>query len=143
MKVLDLGLIEYETAWKLQEQYAAEIAAGKRPPTLLLLEHPHVYTFGRRGKQENLLWGESQLKEKGIAIHWVDRGGDVTYHGPGQLVGYPLIPLALPSPAGEGLEVRKIRVFRKPITSATSANWSRRSSARWRGSDSRQDSAPA
>ena len=92
-KVLDLGLIEYEQAWKLQDQYAAEIAEGKRSPTLLLLEHPHVYTFGRRGKQENLLWGESQLKEKGIAIHWVDRGGDVTYHGPGQLVGYPLMPL--------------------------------------------------
>ena len=92
-EVLDLGLIEYETAWKLQDQYAAEIAQGKRRPTLLLLEHPHVYTFGRRGKQENLLWGESQLQEKGIAIHWVDRGGDVTYHGPGQLVGYPLIPL--------------------------------------------------
>jgi len=91
--VEDLGLVEYETAWKLQDQYAAEIAAEKRTPTLLLLEHPHVYTFGRRGKQENLLWGESQLKEKGIAIHWVDRGGDVTYHGPGQLVGYPLFPL--------------------------------------------------
>lgn len=93
IEVHDLGLIEYESAWKLQDQYAAEIAEGKRSPTLLLLEHPHVYTFGRRGKQENLLWGESQLKEKGIAIHWVDRGGDVTYHGPGQLVGYPLIPL--------------------------------------------------
>jgi len=93
LEILDLGLIEYEAAWKLQDQYAAEIAEGKRPPTLLLLEHPHVYTFGRRGKQENLLWGESQLKEKGIAIHWVDRGGDVTYHGPGQLVGYPLLPL--------------------------------------------------
>jgi lipoate-protein ligase B len=64
----------------------------------LLLEHPNVYTFGRRGKQENLLWGESQLKEKGIAIHWVDRGGDVTYHGPGQLVGYPLLPLGSPHP---------------------------------------------
>jgi lipoate-protein ligase B len=93
VEVLDLGLIEYETAWKLQDRYAAEIAEGRRPPTLLLLEHPHVYTFGRRGKQENLVWGESQLKEKGIVIHWVDRGGDVTYHGPGQLVGYPLIPL--------------------------------------------------
>jgi lipoate-protein ligase B len=91
--VEDLGLIEYESAWKLQERYAMEIAQGKRAPTLLLLEHPHVYTFGRRGRQENLLWGESQLKEKGIAIHWVDRGGDVTYHGPGQLVGYPLLPL--------------------------------------------------
>ena len=91
--VEDLGLIEYEAAWKLQDQYSAEIAEGNRPPTLLLLEHPHVYTFGRSGKQENLLWGESQLKEKGIDIHWVDRGGDVTYHGPGQLVGYPLMPL--------------------------------------------------
>jgi lipoate-protein ligase B len=96
-EVLDLGMIEYEAAWKLQDQYAAEIAEGKRPPTLLLLEHPHVYTFGRRGKQENLLWGEAQLKEKGIAIHWVDRGGDVTYHGPGQLVGYPLLPLGIQS----------------------------------------------
>jgi lipoate-protein ligase B len=93
MDVLDLGLMEYERAWNLQEEYAREIAAGKRPPTLLLLEHPHVYTFGRRGKQENLLWEESRLKEKGIAVHWVDRGGDVTYHGPGQLVGYPLLPL--------------------------------------------------
>jgi lipoate-protein ligase B len=101
--VLDLGLIDYESAWKMQEDFAREIAEGTRPPTLLLLEHPHVYTFGRRGKQENLLWGESQLKEKGIAIHWVDRGGDVTYHGPGQLVGYPLIPLALPSPSGRGV----------------------------------------
>jgi len=93
LEVIDLGLIEYEAAWKLQDQYAEDIAEEKRQPTLLLLEHPHVYTFGRRGKQENLLWGESRLKEKGIAIHWVDRGGDVTYHGPGQLVGYPLIPL--------------------------------------------------
>lgn len=89
----DLGLIEYERAWKLQEEYASEVAAGTRPPTLLLLEHPHVYTFGRKGRAENLLWGEEKLKEKGIVIHWVDRGGDVTYHGPGQLVGYPLIPL--------------------------------------------------
>jgi lipoate-protein ligase B len=100
--IIDLGLIEYEAAWKLQDQYAADIAERKRPPTLLLLEHPHVYTFGRRGKQENLLWGEAQLKEKGIAIHWVDRGGDVTYHGPGQLVGYPLIPLIPLSPRERG-----------------------------------------
>jgi lipoyl(octanoyl) transferase len=97
VKVLDLGLVRYEAAWALQNQYAEEIAQGTRLPTLLLLEHSHVYTFGRRGKQENLLWGEAQLKEKGIAIHWVDRGGDVTYHGPGQLVGYPLIPLGAQS----------------------------------------------
>jgi lipoyl(octanoyl) transferase len=73
------------------------------PPTLLLLEHPHVYTFGRRGQAENLLWNESQLIEKRIATHWVDRGGDVTYHGPGQLVGYPLIPLT-PIPSSSGGE---------------------------------------
>lgn len=103
LEVIDLGLMEYEQAWKLQDEYAREIAEGKRAPTLLLVEHPHVYTFGRRGKQENLLWGESQLKEKGIAIHWVDRGGDVTYHGPGQLVGYPLIPLTpIPSVQDKG-----------------------------------------
>jgi lipoyl(octanoyl) transferase len=93
LNVIDLGLIEYETAWNLQNEYAAEIAEGTRQPTLLLLEHPHTYTFGRKGHAENLLWGEEQLKQKGISIHWVDRGGDVTYHGPGQLVGYPLLPL--------------------------------------------------
>ena len=99
--VEDLGLIDYKSAWKLQDEYAAKIAAGTRPPTLLLLEHPHVYTFGRRGQAENLLWNESELKDKNVAVHWVDRGGDVTYHGPGQLVGYPLIPLTpIPSPQG-------------------------------------------
>ena len=92
--VEDLGLIDYETAWKLQDTYADEIAAGTRAPTLLLLEHPHVYTFGRRGQAENLLWNENELREKHIAVHWVDRGGDVTYHGPGQLVGYPLLTLS-------------------------------------------------
>lgn len=95
--VIDLGLIEYERAWKLQEAYAAEIAAQTRPPTLLLLEHPNVYTFGRTGHSENLLWGEQLLRQRGVAVHWVDRGGDVTYHGPGQLVGYPLVPLGVPS----------------------------------------------
>lgn len=93
IEIQDLGMIDYETAWKLQDEYAAQIAAGTRPPTLLLLEHPHVYTFGRKGNANNLLWKENQLKEKGISTYWVDRGGDVTYHGPGQLVGYPLIPL--------------------------------------------------
>jgi lipoate-protein ligase B len=97
MIIEDLGLIDYERAWKLQDEYAAEIAEGKRPPTLLLLEHPHVYTFGRKGHAENLLWSEEQLKQKGISTHWVDRGGDVTYHGPGQLVGYPLLPLGVQS----------------------------------------------
>lgn len=92
-EIQDLGLIDYERAWKLQDEYAADIAKGKRPPTLLLLEHPHVYTFGRKGNAANLLWNDEQLKQRGVSTYWVDRGGDVTYHGPGQLVGYPLIPL--------------------------------------------------
>jgi lipoyl(octanoyl) transferase len=91
--VFDLGCIQYDNAWALQDRLAAEIARGERPPTLLLLEHPHIYTFGRRGQEQNLLLNESQLMERGLSIRWVDRGGDVTYHGPGQLVGYPLIPL--------------------------------------------------
>lgn len=89
-----LGRIEYSQAWNLQSQLSAEIAAGQRPAALLLLEHPHTYTFGRQGKSENLLWNQAELKRRGIAVHWVDRGGDITYHGPGQLVGYPLLSLA-------------------------------------------------
>jgi lipoate-protein ligase B len=99
MDVLELGLIEYERAWKLQDEYAAEIADGRRAPTLLLLEHPHTYTFGRKGHAENLLWSGEELKEREVAVHWVDRGGDVTYHGPGQLVGYPLIQLEILNPS--------------------------------------------
>lgn len=87
------GLVEYQKAWELQNQLAEQIATGEHPPALLLLEHPHTYTFGRRGNAGNLLWGQAQLQEQSVAVHWVDRGGDVTYHGPGQLVGYPLFPL--------------------------------------------------
>ncbi len=89
----DLGLIDYQQAWDLQARFAAEIARGERPPTLLLLEHPHTYTVGRRGHSENLLWDEQTRTRRGLSVYWVDRGGDVTYHGPGQLVGYPLFPL--------------------------------------------------
>jgi lipoyl(octanoyl) transferase len=88
-----LGLVPYQQAWDLQAQLASQIASGELPPTLLLLEHPHTYTFGRRGQATNLLWGEAELKQRAVQVYWVDRGGDVTYHGPGQLVGYPLIPL--------------------------------------------------
>lgn len=91
--VLRLGTIPYEEAWKLQDRLATQIAAGEHPPALLLLEHPHTYTFGRRGQAKNLIWDEQELARRGIQVHWVDRGGDVTYHGPGQLVGYPLLPL--------------------------------------------------
>jgi lipoyl(octanoyl) transferase len=90
---IKLGLIPYNTARDLQVRFAKEIAAGFRPPTLLLLEHPHMFTFGRRGEEQNLLWSAEELRERDVEIHRIDRGGDVTYHGPGQLVGYPLIPL--------------------------------------------------
>lgn len=88
-----LGMVPYQQAWDLQTQLAAKIASGDLLPTLLLLEHPHTYTFGRCGQSANLLWSEAELKQHGVEVFWVDRGGDVTYHGPGQLVGYPLIPL--------------------------------------------------
>ena len=88
-----LGLVPYQQAWDLQARLAAQVAGGEMPPTLLLLEHPHTFTFGRRGQASNLLWSEAELSQRGVQVYWVDRGGDVTYHGPGQLVGYPLISL--------------------------------------------------
>ncbi len=91
--VYRLGLVPYQQAWQLQDELAGQIAAGTHPPALLLLEHPHVYTFGRRGQAENLVWDEAERTRRGVEVAWVDRGGDVTYHGPGQLVGYPLLPL--------------------------------------------------
>lgn len=97
-------MVPYEAARRLQERLAGRIAAGEQAATLLLLEHPHVYTFGRRGQAKNLLWDEAELRRRGVSVTWVDRGGDVTYHGPGQLVGYPLVALSTaglhPAPDG-------------------------------------------
>ncbi len=94
-----LGLVPYREAWELQKRLAAERAAGAIPDTLLLLEHPHTYTLGRSGHAENLLLTEAQCAQRGITVEWVDRGGDITYHGPGQLVGYPILSLGQPSGA--------------------------------------------
>jgi lipoate-protein ligase B len=91
-----LGQVPYAEAWELQKRLAAQRADDDIPDTLLLLEHPHTYTLGRSGHVEHLLWDEAERAARGVAVHWVDRGGDVTYHGPGQLVGYPILKLGRP-----------------------------------------------
>src|SRR3989304_2944691 len=101
-----LGLIPYTQAWELQRELAARRAADQIPDTLLLLEHPPTYTLGRSGRAENLLLDEAQLQARGVAVHWVDRGGDITYHGPGQLVGYPILKLGRPQIAEDGQLLR-------------------------------------
>src|SRR5215210_2502282 len=95
LRVLDLGTIAYKECWDLQARITSEIASGASEETLLLLEHPHTYTCGRRGGREHILIGAQELEERHITVLDVDRGGDITYHGPGQLVAYPLIDLSL------------------------------------------------
>lgn len=91
--VYPLGQVSYADAWELQKNIAAERGQGQTPDSLLLVEHPHTYTLGSAGKLEHLLWGEAERMERGVSVFHVDRGGDITYHGPGQLVGYPIIQL--------------------------------------------------
>ena len=86
-------MVEYRQAWNWQVSLAREIREGTRPNTLLLLEHPHVYTRGRLSQPEHLRVAEPELNKRGISVVDTDRGGQVTYHGPGQLVGYPIIDL--------------------------------------------------
>jgi lipoyl(octanoyl) transferase len=100
----DLGLIEYQEAWDYQEQlFQATIdlkkqnkKEGLNTPTasyLLFCEHPHVYTLGKSGDEKNLLVNEAYLKSRGATFYKINRGGDITYHGPGQVVGYPILDL--------------------------------------------------
>jgi len=89
----ELGRTDYSTALELQRQLIAERQQGLIPDQLLLLEHPHVITLGRNGHAANLLTSPEVLDRAGIAFYPTDRGGDVTYHGPGQLVGYPILDL--------------------------------------------------
>ena len=98
--VCHLGRVPYEPAWRLQEQVQERLIAAKRaepaepiPHVLLLLEHPPVYTIGKSGDADNVQVSEKRLEELGATFHRIGRGGDVTYHGPGQLVGYPLLDL--------------------------------------------------
>jgi lipoyl(octanoyl) transferase len=92
--VEQLGLVDYAEGLRLQQEKVAQRKAGTIPDTLLLLEHPHVYTLGRNARPENLLMSVEWLRSRGAQVFETDRGGDVTYHGPGQLVGYPIFDLA-------------------------------------------------
>jgi lipoyl(octanoyl) transferase len=98
--VCHLGRVAYEPMWALQEQVQDRLVSAKRddsadppPHVLLLLEHPSVYTLGKSGDPENLLVSEERLDALDATFHRIGRGGDITYHGPGQLVGYPLLDL--------------------------------------------------
>jgi lipoyl(octanoyl) transferase len=91
--VLELGRLDYAKALEWQQRLVAERKQGVVDDHLLLVEHPHVITLGRNGHKENLLAGDEILSRAGIAFFPTDRGGDVTYHGPGQLVGYPILDL--------------------------------------------------
>lgn len=93
MNILDLGCCDYELAFEIQLEIVEKVQSGCIGDTLILVEHPPVITMGRNALQENVLMSPGQLKEKGIAISSTNRGGDVTYHGPGQLVGYPIFHL--------------------------------------------------
>ena len=100
----DLGLIDYKTCWKYQEDIFAktiEIKTKNRRNTtnietknsLIFCEHPHVYTLGKSGDEKNLLVNEDYLTSRGATFYKINRGGDITYHGPGQIVGYPILDL--------------------------------------------------
>ena len=90
---LNLNLVPYEQAWDLQKKLVALIKEADSPDFLILLEHPPVFTLGRWGKPEHLLVSRELLKEKEVSLIRCERGGNITFHGPGQLVGYPILKL--------------------------------------------------
>lgn len=93
----DLGHKDYKASWDLQERLFSRLQnqtdASETDGHLLFVEHPHVFTLGKSGDASNLLANEAMLKEKGARFYQINRGGDITYHGPGQLVGYPILKL--------------------------------------------------
>ena len=103
-RVLDVSytsLMEYGEAWEIQKNLVKRIDEGELQERLMLLQHPPTYTMGSKRHPEHLLLSSQELKERGISVFQIDRGGDITYHGPGQLVGYPLLVLE----AGEKLNL--------------------------------------
>ena len=97
---VDLDLIDYQTAWAIQQHLADDRATNRIPDTLLLLEHPPTYTLGRSGKREHLLLSQEECQARGIVVLDVNRGGDITFHGTGQLVAYPIRFLGLTDASG-------------------------------------------
>jgi len=93
LQVMDLGICAYGKAWDIQKDLHAKRVQNEIPDTLILVEHPHVYTLGKNANAQHLIASQDFLKTRGIEIYQVDRGGDITYHGPGQLVGYPIFNL--------------------------------------------------
>ena len=104
IKFIDLGVMDYKDAWDYQQNLFDEIVEIKKknrknnsalitPNYFLFVEHPHVYTLGKSGNISNLLIDENQLKSKNASFYKINRGGDITYHGPGQIVGYPILDL--------------------------------------------------
>ena len=89
----DLGLINYKEAWDLQKSVHQLRAENRIDDVFFLLEHPHTYTLGKTADKENLVGSEKYLSDNKISVYDIDRGGDITYHGPGQIVGYPIINL--------------------------------------------------
>ena len=88
---ISAGLIDYDNASELQKDLHAKVADGTLPNQLLLLQHPHVYTLGRRAEMSDVLASDAFLSEGGVTVYRTDRGGEATYHGPGQLVAYPIV----------------------------------------------------
>jgi lipoyl(octanoyl) transferase len=93
LAIRDLGRMRYADALAIQQDLVEQRKQGRIPDHLLFVEHPHVLTQGRNGRAENLLASEAALRSAGIDYHATDRGGDITYHGPGQIVGYPILDL--------------------------------------------------
>jgi len=93
LKIVDLGTCPYGKAWEIQKDLHAKRVADEIHDTLILVEHPHVYTLGKNANARHLIASKDYLKSRGIETYNVDRGGDITYHGPGQLVGYPIFNL--------------------------------------------------
>ena len=112
-QVQHLGVLPYRRAWDYQVEVAGSVADGRAPSTLLFVEHPHVYTRGRLSREEHVRLPLEELERRGIEVVETDRGGQVTYHGPGQLVVYPVVDLK-----GWGGPLQYVRTLERVIIGA-------------------------